>query len=727
MKKKIKIQYDGTAVFAAMFYLFALSAALMYVWCRSQAVICTIIMTALCCGIYFLFYKVRTRKLISFLTFTGIFIVVYLLFAFASNPYRSPAYWEFLFTTSNFFDPFYAAVTIAVFSLIVTFPVCYFTAYLPRPGFLLLPAYIPLILGARTLGGLPEGILLLLVIGFVAAAMGTSRAKSTDTVYFEEKTPDKGKIIALSTAALAVSLVFFVLPRVNNTPYLDWLNTVLRGRTSIYGRQSLTNFSESSIPNRGNNNPTTDSLFVVSAMYPQNVIRWSFDIYEGNDGWSYDENYSMGYADWESSSRRLSFKRLVDSLKQGVSEGKLEKYREEITALDAGESYPVQMTVRVTDGSSTAVVLHPNRTTGVSITNLDENTYRNPKDEIFTKENMGKNASYLVSYLAEPVNESFVNMLERVDFSELLNDAYSEGVIDYITFNAFDSEYDSAMEYYSDNGFKELPVSERSLYDPKESTARIQALADEITAGLTTDYEKALAIEKWFGGAGFVYDMDFVPREATAEYFLFESRRGICTDFATASTLLLRAAGIPARYTEGFVLSEDSMDLMGRYVVTPEQAHAFSTAYIEGAGWIEIDGTRFAETADSGEALRWTVFIIIAAAGILTVLGIIFRKPISEAVFAVGYQFKNKENKIRAVYLRTRKLVCKIPDIDPKSATAEEVRGIIARSLRLEKEADEITSAANELMYGGKTPEISGKQLYKDYKAVYRMKRSMKK
>src|SRR5699024_6435946 len=38
------------------------------------------------------------------------------------------------------------------------------------------------------------------------------------------------------------------------------------------------------------------------------------------------------------------------------------------------------------------------------------------------------------------------------------------------------------------------------------------------------------------------------------EYFLFQSRQGYCVHFATAAVALFRAAGIPARYAEGYAV-----------------------------------------------------------------------------------------------------------------------------------------------------------------------------
>ena len=89
--------------------------------------------------------------------------------------------------------------------------------------------------------------------------------------------------------------------------------------------------------------------------------------------------------------------------------------------------------------------------------------------------------------------------------------------------------------------------------------------------------------------------------------------------------------------------------------------------------------------------------------------------------------FKNKNGKIRAIYLRTRRLVCLINGSEPESTAAGEVCAAAGRSLGLDKEAREITESADLLLYGGKTSEISAKQLYRDYRIIRKTKRKMKK
>ncbi|MCP4044003.1 MAG: transglutaminase domain-containing protein, partial [Gammaproteobacteria bacterium] len=71
--------------------------------------------------------------------------------------------------------------------------------------------------------------------------------------------------------------------------------------------------------------------------------------------------------------------------------------------------------------------------------------------------------------------------------------------------------------------------------------------------------------------------------------FLTRSRAGHCEYFATATVLLLRAAGIPARYATGFSVQEYS-NLEEVYLVRQRHAHAWVMAYVNG-GWNNVDNT----------------------------------------------------------------------------------------------------------------------------------------
>ena len=69
--------------------------------------------------------------------------------------------------------------------------------------------------------------------------------------------------------------------------------------------------------------------------------------------------------------------------------------------------------------------------------------------------------------------------------------------------------------------------------------------------------------------------------------FLRHDRKGHCEYFATAATLLLREAGVPARYAVGYSVQERSGD---KFVVRERHAHAWCLAWVNGS-WRDFDVT----------------------------------------------------------------------------------------------------------------------------------------
>lgn len=72
--------------------------------------------------------------------------------------------------------------------------------------------------------------------------------------------------------------------------------------------------------------------------------------------------------------------------------------------------------------------------------------------------------------------------------------------------------------------------------------------------------------------------------------FLFETRRGFCEHYAAAFTLLMRAAGLPARVVTGYQGGE--LNPLGGYlIVRQSDAHAWVEVWLAASGWVRIDPT----------------------------------------------------------------------------------------------------------------------------------------
>lgn len=106
-----------------------------------------------------------------------------------------------------------------------------------------------------------------------------------------------------------------------------------------------------------------------------------------------------------------------------------------------------------------------------------------------------------------------------------------------------------------------------------------------------TSQERVSKVREFFT-KGFTYSLNLKGNgkySSPLEDFLFESRTGYCELFATATTLLLRKAGVASRYVTGFVVAEKS-ELENKFIVRERHAHAWSEAYLNGR-WIVVDTT----------------------------------------------------------------------------------------------------------------------------------------
>ena len=142
-----------------------------------------------------------------------------------------------------------------------------------------------------------------------------------------------------------------------------------------------------------------------------------------------------------------------------------------------------------------------------------------------------------------------------------------------------------------------LPESERALLGQTAAQLGLAKLPAE----------RAVAEIRRFFARGFGYSLwqpDDGRGKSPLADFLLRTRAGHCEYFASATVLLLRAAGVPARYATGFSMQEYSR-LENAYVVRVRHAHAWARAYVNGS-WIDVDTTPSTwATVEAQEAVWW--------------------------------------------------------------------------------------------------------------------------
>lgn len=76
----------------------------------------------------------------------------------------------------------------------------------------------------------------------------------------------------------------------------------------------------------------------------------------------------------------------------------------------------------------------------------------------------------------------------------------------------------------------------------------------------------------------------------TVDRFLFETRAGFCEHYAAAFTVLMRAAGVPARVVTGYQGGERN-PVGDHLIVRQRDAHAWAEVWLPERGWTRVDPT----------------------------------------------------------------------------------------------------------------------------------------
>lgn len=145
------------------------------------------------------------------------------------------------------------------------------------------------------------------------------------------------------------------------------------------------------------------------------------------------------------------------------------------------------------------------------------------------------------------------------------------------------------------------PTEVRVRYLGEPDPGKLDELARVAVGDAKGPYDRAEAIRK-FVARRCTYSLDAracPPGRNVAEWFLNESKVGYCDLYATAVTLLCRAAGIPARIATGFNAGEIDPDRPNAYNLRERNRHAWCEVFFVGYGWMRFDAT--VETTEATE------------------------------------------------------------------------------------------------------------------------------
>ena len=223
----------------------------------------------------------------------------------------------------------------------------------------------------------------------------------------------------------------------------------------------------------------------------------------------------------------------------------------------------------------------------------------------------------------------------------------------------------------------------------------VAQLATQAVSGATTDADKAERIRSAIA-ARCKYNLKAAATPAGEDpvrYFLMNSKEGYCDVFASSMVQMARAAGLPARYVQGYLPDPANTDATGTSVVLERDYHAWAEILLDGKGWTVYDATIGAAEVKGGERGTDTAESIWAPGGLLRRLidaGIVALATFLIGAFVYlqwqGRKPRSRRSEIDRAYSDFQRSVTKISGQRrrPAATISEYIRESVPESLRAE-------------------------------------------
>jgi hypothetical protein len=245
----------------------------------------------------------------------------------------------------------------------------------------------------------------------------------------------------------------------------------------------------------------------------------------------------------------------------------------------------------------TKTFFHPMKMSSYHINSRYGKLSAEPVNLLFEKVR-GRGTTYEnVSYEMNLQGEAFQQMLrEADDFSYDTPGSINPDSMKILQTNLLLHDnadpFASRRDFYEILGDRAEMIQEQYTGLPDTLPVRVTKLAEDLTKEYETTYDKLKAIEGYLHNYKYNLRAQKLPGGWDfTDYFLFESKEGYCSAYATAMAVLGRCIGVPTRYVEGFIIKFQNIDEYNMFPVKNSQAHAWAEAYIEGIGWVPFEAT----------------------------------------------------------------------------------------------------------------------------------------
>lgn len=445
----------------------------------------------------------------------------------------------------------------------------YFTVTITRKVMILLISFIVLTLNIKSVYKINSpwiiGFIIIFFIVFISSENNSGVVKKRKQINI---------LAATVPFILVLFTIGFLLPKPNRLPKiagLEGLKTFVNGYINNADSTSgtINNGSDRDIDSPMNLN-SNKVLYSFTGDNPKYLIDKNYDYYKDNKWVQQDKNKQKEY----------NFKDI--NIYPKVYDTFIVLYNnksltvEDINKYYSGKDKKSSIEIKV-EALTTNILTHPKNTTTVDSSISEGSFFLNDSDEIYRrrKEIFDRTDSYYMEYFNE----------------DKISNIKTEEILTTYTLDKYLALFNNDV---SDDSIKEEAIDTVNEYTKVEKTLpRLKDLANNITSGSDSYYEKAKKIEEYLAKGEYKYNLDLPKQTGKGdyiEYFLFEGKEGYCIQFATAMTLLCREAGVPARYVEGFLVEEEDY-FNGRYEVKESNGHAFVEVYIPGYGWKIFDPT----------------------------------------------------------------------------------------------------------------------------------------
>lgn len=472
--------------------------------------------------------------------------------------------------------------------------VYYFSNVLYRMSFLTLVSLIPCAVYVKVLSEIDNVFICLIAILNVAVLMmniRTEQGKNCRVI------GQRASVLSACVFAFVLLVVSTAVPKEQDARYYDRFEELfMDSNFTVKIDENYSLFSDISGNADSYRNFSNRRMYTL---YGENVPyfkRQTFDCYDFElDAWTYlsycsEPVYSYGM--WEDmvSGLNLGNLRLAVIRAEELREGFIRRYGLERLAEYENFTDEVKEVFVQCEDFGALYFLSPARVTGVEPFDRwnTPDRFVTRGGVVRTRRNMHpKNLGYRVIYYDEFKSRNLWFELGGADFdNEKAGDMLEE--LEEILTEGGDPLSDTAAGFLRQH--KEAEYYRGLTEDNCELIPEsICTLAEEITQGLSYDWERALALQNYFFNNNFVYDLKYTARDTSPEYFLFNSKRGSCSDFASAYVLMARSVGLTVRYAEGY--SPDITSREGVFVIKDSCSHAYPEVYIQNMGWVVFEPT----------------------------------------------------------------------------------------------------------------------------------------